>query len=264
MEIDIYRLDKDASIELYPHAHITGQIFVIEQGLIRTMALSPSAPPEGTAEYLHPSGNWSLMPGQIGWMPPHVVHAAVAHGPVRGFGLHLPPDLSARLPETARIVAQTTLTAALLERISGWPSGPVSDPARQRLLQVLVDELPQAPMLPNGLPLPLEPRLMRFAQALLDAPDDKAPLADWAARLAMTERTLARRFTAETGLTCGQWRQQARLFKALELLAEGQPVLSVALSVGYDSLSAFGAAFRRQFGQSPGRFRTAGASGPTG
>ncbi|GAB3117545.1 AraC family transcriptional regulator [Novispirillum itersonii] len=260
MHLDIYRLDKDNSVELYPHSHITGQVFVIERGLVRTTALGADDP---DGETVMSPGNWCLMPGQIGWMPPRVVHSAVVHGPVRGFGLHLPPELCGPLPRTARIVAQTALTAALLDRMSGWVPGPVIDPARQRLLQVLLDELPNAPALPNGLPLPQDPRLLRFAQALLETPDDKTPLADWAARLAMTERTLARRFTAETGQTCGQWRQQARLFRALELLADGEPVLTVALSVGYDSLSAFGAAFRRQFGQSPARFRTSGGLGPT-
>lgn len=263
MHLDIYRLDKDSRIELYPHSHITGQIFVIEQGLIRTTAIHPAMAVDMAGQTIQPHGNWCLMPGQIGWMPPHVVHAAVVHGPVRGFGLHLPPDLCTPLSKAARIMAQTALTAALLDRISGWTPGPVTDPSRQRMLQVLLDELPNAPALPNGLPLPQDPRLLRFAQSLLATPDDKTPLADWAARLAMTERTLSRRFIAETGMPCGQWRQQARLFKALELLADGQPVLTVALSVGYDSLSAFGAAFRRQFGQSPARFRASGALGPT-
>lgn len=260
MHLDIYRLDKENSIELYPHSHITGQIFVIERGVIRTTITGTDAP---TGEAAPIAGNWCLMPGQIGWMPPHVVHAAVIYGPVRGFGLHLPPEVCPSLPRSAQIIAQTALTAALLDRISGWTPGPVIDPASQRLMQVLLDELPNAPALPNGLPLPQDPRLVRFAQALLAAPEDKTPLADWAGRLAMTERTLARRFLAETGQTCGQWRQQARLFRALELLADGQPVLSVALSVGYDSLSAFGAAFRRQFGQSPARFRTSGGLGTT-
>jgi methylphosphotriester-DNA--protein-cysteine methyltransferase len=42
----------------------------------------------------------------------------------------------------------------------------------------------------------------------------------------------------ETGMTFGQWRQQARLLRALELLATGEKVIDVALALGYESPSA--------------------------
>ena len=42
------------------------------------------------------------------------------------------------------------------------------------------------------------------------------------------------------------WRQQLRLQKALELLAEGRPVTSVAIDLGYESPSAFIAMFRQR------------------
>lgn len=288
MHLDVYRLDKSHSVELYPHSHITGQLFVIEQGLVRTTtshsplfgpspadALPAEAPPvtggpqsalpprqqgswsqeDWPPQESWPQESWSLMPGQIGWMPPHVVHAAKVHGPVRGWGVHLPADLCQFLPASACIMGQTALASALLHRVAGWQPGPVTDPARQRLLLVLLDELQQAPTLPNGLPLPQDSRLQRFAKALLNDPDDKTPLGQWAEQLALSERTLARRFAQETGLTCGQWRQRARLFRSLDLLADGQPITAVALAVGYDSLSAFGAAFRRHFGCSPQQYR---------
>jgi AraC-like DNA-binding protein len=45
----------------------------------------------------------------------------------------------------------------------------------------------------------------------------------WADRIGMARRTLTRRFTAETGLSFAQWRQQARLLKAVELLSLASP-----------------------------------------
>ena len=65
---------------------------------------------------------------------------------------------------------------------------------------------------------------------------------------------MQRWFFAETGLTFGQWRQQARLLAALERLALGDSVLSVALDVGYSTPSAFSAMFSRQFGRPPSDF----------
>ena len=49
-------------------------------------------------------------------------------------------------------------------------------------------------------------------------------------------------------------RQQARLLRALELLAEDRPVTSIALDLGYESPSAFIAMFRRAVGSTPGRY----------
>jgi AraC-like DNA-binding protein len=58
-------------------------------------------------------------------------------------------------------------------------------------------------------------------------------------------------FDAETGMSFGRWRTQARMRAALELLAEGAPVTTVARRVGYVTPSAFVAVFRRAFGVSP-------------
>ncbi len=67
-------------------------------------------------------------------------------------------------------------------------------------------------------------------------------------------RTLERLFQKETGMTFGKWRQQLRLLHALRLLAGGRPVTAVALDVGYDSPSAFIAAFKGFFGTTPARY----------
>ena len=65
---------------------------------------------------------------------------------------------------------------------------------------------------------------------------------------------VARRFAAETGLTFGAWRRRARLLAAIERLAGGEAVTVVALEAGYDSVSAFIHAFRRDLGVTPGRY----------
>jgi AraC-like DNA-binding protein len=67
-------------------------------------------------------------------------------------------------------------------------------------------------------------------------------------------KTIQRLFVNETGMTFGQWRQQARLLRALELLAAGEKVIDVALALGYESPSAFATMFRKQFDQTPSQF----------
>ncbi len=73
-------------------------------------------------------------------------------------------------------------------------------------------------------------------------------------------RTLARLFEREAGMTFGSWRQQLRLLRSLELLAGGESVTSVALSLGYESLSAFVSMFRRNLGRTPGRYFESGGA----
>lgn len=57
-------------------------------------------------------------------------------------------------------------------------------------------------------------------------------MADWAQRLAVDVKTIQRLFVRQTGMSFGQWRQQARLLRALELLATGEKVIDVALALG--------------------------------
>ncbi len=74
----------------------------------------------------------------------------------------------------------------------------------------------------------------------------------WAERLGLSEKTLMRLFQRETGLSFRGWRQRMRLLSSLSLLEEGDSVTNTALACGYDSTSAFIAAFKSLFGFTPG------------
>ena len=70
----------------------------------------------------------------------------------------------------------------------------------------------------------------------------------------VSTRTLERRFLEETGLTFGRWRRQATLLEGLRQLAAGHSVKSVSSTCGYAEPSAFVAAFKALYGQTPGRY----------
>ena len=53
----------------------------------------------------------------------------------------------------------------------------------------------------------------------------------------------------------GQAAPDARVLEAMGRLANGAPVTQVALDLGYESVSAFSAMFRRAAGASPSAFR---------
>jgi AraC-like DNA-binding protein len=123
------------------------------------------------------------------------------------------------------------------------------------VVALILAELQGIDSLPLQLPMPRDPRLRRLCTDLLAAPGDARTLDEWASIVNASPRTLARHFLSETGLTFGAWRQQARVLEAMGRLGGGEPVTQVALDLGYDSVSAFSAMFRRASGASPSHFR---------
>ena len=67
----------------------------------------------------------------------------------------------------------------------------------------------------------------------------------------MARRTFMRAFSGEMYKPFGRWRQHARLFAALEMLAQGMSITDVAIAVGYCSVSAFNEVFRAALGTTP-------------
>ena len=198
------------------------------------------------------SGLWVVPASHAVWIPPHRRHSLRPHGPFDGSSVYVAEAACADLPAVECAIRCTALLRAAIARAATWGEA-AADAARQRIADVILDEVRAAPREALGLPLPADARLMRIARALLDDLSDARGLADWAAHGALSERTLWAG-AGEAGLTFADWRQRARLLRAIELLATGTPVTAIALSLGYDNVSAFIAMFRRVHGVTPARF----------
>ena len=91
------------------------------------------------------------------------------------------------------------------------------------------------------------------------------PAAPWtidrlAAETGVSRATLARRFTALAGRPPMGYLTWWRMTRAAVLLRDTEdPLSAIASQVGYATPYAFSHAFARQFGLSPGRYRTTGA-----
>jgi len=221
--------------QLGMHSHRRGQLAGVRRGLL-TM---------GTE-----AGAWVVPADHAVWLPPHQPHYGYTHGAVEGWSCYVAESACAALPAKPCTIKATGLLREAVIRASHW-QGQEMDAAQRRLAMVLLDELGAAPIEPFSLPMPKDPRLAAIARALLDEPGDRRGMDAWAAWAAVSERTLSRRFVAETGYSYTAWRQRARLMRALEMLAEGAPVTTVALDLGYDSVSAFIAVFKRTLGVTP-------------
>jgi AraC-like DNA-binding protein len=218
------------------HAHPHGQLVAGSAGLLTIETAA---------------GRWVVGPEQGIWIPPHASHELCSHGPFFGWSLYLAPAACTGLPAQACVLGITALLQSLAERVAEWPPDAMLDAAQKRLAAVIIDEIAQLPREAVALPAPADPRLQRVARAIADNPANLRDLQSWAQLAAMSTRSLTRRFTVETGMSLSMWQQRARLLAAEERLARGEPIIQVAGDVGYDSPSAFSAAFRRTHGCSP-------------
>lgn len=222
-----------------PHRHPEGQLLGSVRGLL-TVGTEQGV---GVVPAIHAV-----------WMPPHCVHWARSHGAMDGWTVYVDEPACTNLPSQPCTIRSSALLREAVFRAASWLPGERTA-ADERVAGVILDEIGSLPSESFGLPLPCDPRLLRVATALIDDPSDQRGVTYWASVAAVSERTLGRGFLAETGFHFSAWRQRARLLKALEMLADQRPVVTIALDLGYATASAFIALFRRVLGETPASYR---------
>jgi len=219
------------------HSHARGQLLAATAGVLVL-----------AAEQQH-----LVVPmGYAIWLPPFVPHALRTSQVFNGWSAYLAP--SDDLPEKTQIFPVSGLLRESVLRAASWGVSEHLSAAQQRVLAVIVDELSSLPQQNFVLAMPTDRRLLKIASALLEEPGDTRSMQEWANWAGIAPRSMSRHFSEETGMSFSDWRQGARLMRALELLAGGTAVTTIALELGYDSLSAFIAMFKRHFGVPPSQF----------
>jgi AraC-like DNA-binding protein len=229
------------------HSHLRGQLVALTQGLLIVEA--------GSERWMFPSQ-------RCAWIPPNCKHAARSVGGAAGSMVDLSPEMCCGLPKTFCMFNSSELLFAIVHRMLGWNLCQPLDTAKKHLITTLRDEIRQPDQKPLRLTIPREERLARVADALLDDVGDGRTLDAWAHVAGMARRTFMRAFSAQAGMSFGRWRQQARLFAALEMLAQRKSITEVAIAVGYDSVSAFIEMFRTMLGATPQTYFRGGRSWP--
>ena len=194
---------------------------------------------------------WVLPPTRALWIPAGLPHETASDGRATMRSLYIRPGLSPVTWTDPTPVAASPLLAELIGYL-GEPGLPAGHRAHAEVL--LADLLTPVPVTTIQVRLPSTPTARQVAEALRADPADRRTLREWGRAVGASERTLARAFAAEAGVPFGRWRTLLRLQAALSMLAAGEPVSRVAGRVGYDTPSAFVAAFRRETGQTPGSF----------
>lgn len=220
------------------HSHRKGQLVVALRGSVICEV---------------PTGYW-MVPPQCGvWIPGGMRHSMRAAAGTELCLLCVEPD-AARLPASCCTLSITPLLREMILRLATLPQDYAGDGPTARLVGVLLEELGRMQVEQLYFPISAHPKLRRLADELIRNPADRRTAREWAAWLAVSERTLARLVVNETGMSFGRWRQQLQIIVALRWLYAGVQVQRIALDLGYESVSAFITMFRKTLGTSPAKY----------
>jgi AraC-like DNA-binding protein len=228
--------------------------------------------PSGVLTVRTADRTWVLPPSRALWIPAGLPHETGAESRATMRSLYIRPghfDLAPQPNQTQpnqtqpqqtqpqQTQPQPTPVAAtpLLAELIGYLSDTaLASQAREHAETLLADLLTPTPVTTIDVRWPAEKPARGVAEALRRDPADQRTLREWGRDAGASERTLARAFVTGTGTPFGRWRTLLRLQAALPMLAVGQPVTRVARRVGYETPSAFVAAFRRETGTTPAAY----------
>lgn len=199
-------------------------------------------------------GSWVVPESHAVWIPSNVRHKFEAREHLTLHSLLIKSEMVPDQHEHCRVVVVLALLREAIIYAASFKKAYAPDSHEERLVTIILDLLQKLETVPFLLPAPQDQRLKTIASFLIEHPEDKTPLEAWAERVGATTRTLSRLFRKETGMTFKEWRRQAKIQEAIRLLAAGEQVSSIAFSLGYNSVSAFVAMFKKQLGYSPGRY----------
>ncbi|MFA7414501.1 MAG: AraC family transcriptional regulator [Rhizobium sp.] len=203
--------------------------------------------------------SWLLPPVRAAWIPAAMPVTVAMSRPATCCSVLFDPEFIDRRVRQCSVFAMDALAREMILHSRRWSRDDVPlDVHAEVFLKALAEtciELARNPLelwVPTG-----QTDAVKLALSLtedkLAGPVTMTEIADGCH---MTSRSLARRIRGETGMSWGELLRRMRMIRATELLSEPESrVLEVALSAGYESLSAFNRAFQSFSGVTPSRYR---------
>ncbi|MEJ8474828.1 AraC family transcriptional regulator [Roseibium algae] len=221
------------------HAHDAAQLFHVVKGAI---AIDTQ------------DGTFFVPPERAVWLPPRVSHQTRYLNETEIRYIYVQYDAAQDLPQTPHVLQVTTLLRELILEFMSYPRSETEGGAAARIASVILDQLKMLPAAPLQLPMPQDSRLRDLCSGIIRCPANQPSLAEAASRCVMSVRSFERKIGGETGMSYRTWCRQVKLFRALEMLADGGTVSEVSHRLGYEGPSAFVATFKKAFGVTPGRY----------
>lgn len=204
-------------------------------------------------------GTWTV-PADRAVLIPAATRHRVRMLDVSTRSLYVEPGAVPWWPRACTVVDVTPLLRELLLAAADFGADYDLAGREGAIAALLLHEIAALAPVPLHVGLPRSSDLADLCRGYLADPDARATNADWARRLAMSERPFTRRFHFELGISPAAWRVRARLLAAVPLLHE-HTVTEVAGLLGYFSPASFTAAFSRTFGIAPSAVARATAQG---
>lgn len=200
---------------------------------------------------------WLIPPQFAIWIPARTTHRIRMPGAVSMGTLYLRRGLAPRLPAGCSVLHVTPLLRELILEAVRLGKLRTRNRLHCALRDMLIWQLERASPVPTFLTMPRDSRALAVAQALIANQAHNPSLRSLCARAGASVRTIERVFRKEVGSDFTTWRRQARLMRAVELLAGGGSVKQASFETGYRQPSAFVEMFRRTFGTTPKAWATA-------
>ncbi len=223
------------------HSHPRAQILHVVSGLMRVKV--------GEITYF-------VLPSTALFLPKDIGHDISFESASTLNTLFLRRSATERLASTPKVITVTPLLKELIAAASAEPLDWDESGRGHYIAELALDEIGKSTELNFVIRLPTDRRAAKVSRSLLESPSEENDIEYWAEVASVSSRTLTRIFQRETGISFIQWRQQLRLIKALESLANGASPKEAAAIGCYESSSAFGVSFKRTFGVTPGEARS--------
>jgi AraC-like DNA-binding protein len=231
--------DYPRGLRIEPHAHEWAQVLYAVAGVMWVEV-----------------GHEALVvpPQRAVWLPPRTVHSIRMMSAVEMRNLYLPQSDIEHLSKQPDVFEVNGLLRELITTLAEREL----QKDREYLdlaYRFAALELAHAARYSLRIPLPdqSDRRLDVLCRAVIENPSVDISFEQHAASVGASVRTLARLFSRALGMGFAEWRRQVQLVIAVSKLAEGQPISTVARSLGYRPAS-FSDMFRRELGVSPSEF----------
>ena len=245
--------DSDNYTQLVVAHRVTSSIQALETDFHRHRKGQLVMPLTGCVTCTIDEAIWMVPANCAVWIPSQVTHRNLITSNTDVCMLFVDPTIDA-IPHHSCTIAVSPLLREAIIRLTDCEQNYQPDSRTARLAAVLVDELLTMPKEHYDFPIPKESRLHKIALAMLDNPQQRFSVEEWAKRYAMSERTLTRLIKQELGMTFGQWRRQLDIVLSLQKLSDEIPVQRIAEDLGYESVSAYIHFFKKNLGLPPKKY----------
>ncbi|MFT4438948.1 AraC family transcriptional regulator [Caballeronia sp. 15715] len=222
------------AVDFEAHMHACGQLVFAQHGpmLLETR-----------------NGIVRMGPDRAAWLPAGEPHAVFLDRRFRYHSLYIDSNFCSR--GTCGVFILSSLLRELIIDVSLWPESDLTADEKMRRAHVIVDEIVRAPRTGSSLRIPDDKKLGIICRAIERDTSIGKSFEDWAVEVGVSTKTLQRLFLAQTGMAFQQWRNHARMTRALELQMSGMRELDVALAVGYATEGSYAQAFKKFYGHPP-------------